>query len=373
MYNPLLTGLAGGGSFLLAFLLFKHPKDNNLNANRWLGVFVISFAFSLLEIFVHDLGLQNVYPKAMILMELSRFLAAPTLYLSVAYFTAPAKTFTWKFFWHFLPFLFFLSFQLPRIVTGNNVEIPDKMLARIIFTIFAAAFPVQISVYWILSYRKLHRHKQNINQMASSTESINLLWLTNFLYVVVAIVLIWLNLAIFRIPGVFDYTPAFYLVSIYFLAYYSLKQKEIYAYPQQTLKELEVIINQDTAIKTEKQKRLSDTQTNHLKGKLEKLMDKEKVYLNNELSLPALAKRMEISIHELSFLINDVYGENFFSFVNRYRVEEAKGLLLSDNADPRNMLDIAFESGFNSKTSFNTSFKKLTGLSPTDFLRSFEK
>ena len=369
MNNTLIIGLSAGGSFLLSFLLANHPKHNNIYANRWLGVFMLAFAMSLLEIFIYDLGLQNQYPLTISFLELSRFVAAPALYLSVRYFTAPTKTFTWRTFAHFLLFLVLFLFQLPRMLTGNNLEIADKTLESIIFTFFAAAFPIQIIIYWILSYRKLYRHRQNIRQLASSTESIDLSWLTNLLYVVIVIVITWLHLAFFNPSGGASYASVLYFLSVYFLSYYSLKQKEVYAYPEQTLKELDIILNKDPDHKAEKQKRLSDTQINYLKIKLENLMEEEKVYLNNELSLPLLSHKMGISIHELSFLINDEYGENFFSFVNRYRVEKAKVLLLN-NAARLTMLDIAFQAGFNSKTSFNTSFKKLTGLSPTEFQRS---
>jgi AraC-like DNA-binding protein len=99
-------------------------------------------------------------------------------------------------------------------------------------------------------------------------------------------------------------------------------------------------------------------------------MNSEKMYLANDLSLPKLAKRMEASCNESSFVINELYGDNFYNFVNKYRIEEAKMLLLSEKYNRLNILGIAYESGFNSKTTFNTTFKKYTGVSPTDFVKS---
>jgi AraC-like DNA-binding protein len=154
------------------------------------------------------------------------------------------------------------------------------------------------------------------------------------------------------------------------LAYFSLRQKEVYAFTPSQLKELEPVISPIDHSKIEKQKRLSGSQMAFLKGKLESLMQQEKAFLDNELSLPILAQKMEISAHELSYLINEVYGENFYAFVNKYRVQEAKALLLSEKSDKLNMLGIAFQAGFNSKTTFNTAFKKWVGQSPTEFLQS---
>ncbi|TEB41605.1 AraC family transcriptional regulator, partial [Flavobacterium circumlabens] len=72
---------------------------------------------------------------------------------------------------------------------------------------------------------------------------------------------------------------------------------------------------------------------------------------------------------ETSFVINELYGDNFYNFINKYRIEKAKSLLLSEKYNQLNILGIAYESGFNSKTTFNTTFKKNTGFSPTEFVK----
>jgi AraC-like DNA-binding protein len=109
-----------------------------------------------------------------------------------------------------------------------------------------------------------------------------------------------------------------------------------------------------------------------LKQKLTQLMVADRVFLTPDLTLPALAQQAGISVHDLSYVLNEGFGENFFQFVNRYRVEEAKRLLTSAQHRHLSILGIAFEAGFSSKTTFNTTFKKLTGQSPSDFARSAE-
>ncbi|MEO6286928.1 MAG: helix-turn-helix domain-containing protein [Dyadobacter sp.] len=365
MSDPLIIGLTTGGSFLLAFLLFT--KHMNVKANRWLGVFVFTLASAMLEIFLHNLNLQKSHRGTLSLIEASRFLSAPTLYLSVSFFTSANKKAESKVLWHFALFLAVTSLLLPGILIGENFRFPNPLTASIVLTFFKVALPAQTVIYWGLSYLKLNRHQQNIEQVTSSTDDIDLSWLKYFLWILAAVVLIWLNLAIFNFTSLFDVTPFLYLTSIYFLAYFALKQKEIYPYTKPDLQELDMVISSKPNTKTERQKRLTDSQAAALKEKMERLMGQEKIYLNNELSLPILAQKMEISIHELSYLINDVYGENFFSFVNSYRIEEAKRLLLSEEFEKLNILGIAFEAGFNSKTTFNTAFKKSTGQSPSEF------
>jgi AraC-like DNA-binding protein len=71
----------------------------------------------------------------------------------------------------------------------------------------------------------------------------------------------------------------------------------------------------------------------------------------------------------MSYLINSGFGENFFQFINKYRVERAKELLNIDKLSKYSILGIAFESGFNSKTTFNTTFKKFTNQTPSEYLK----
>lgn len=103
--------------------------------------------------------------------------------------------------------------------------------------------------------------------------------------------------------------------------------------------------------------------------KLQKLVEAELPYLNPALSLRGLAEQMEINPNQLSWLLNDRIGKSFSDFVNGHRVAHFKKLA----SDPKNshisLLGLAYESGFNSKTSFNTFFKKDQGLTPREFLK----
>jgi AraC-like DNA-binding protein len=367
MNNPLLIGMTTGGAFLLGCLLFVHPLRNNEVANRWLGVFVLTLGSAMLEIFLHELNLQQRYLLLTEFAGLFRFLSAPTLYLSVLFFVIPARRFQWKDGWHFAPFVLFLLFRIPYFISGQNFRF-GPVASAIVFPILIYSLPIQTLVYLWFTFIKLSKHQQDIKKVASSVEMIDLSWLRNFLLVLTVLVFLWLNLSFFNVRSLFDFIPVVYLASIYALAYFSLKQKEIYAFETGDLQEVGEVMGDDG--KTEKQKRLSDSQVSYLKVKLEQVMAEEKAYLENDLSLPKLAGKLQISPHEMSYLINEAFGENFFSFVNRYRVEEAKNLLLSQKHEQLNMLGIAFESGFNSKTTFNTTFKKMAGLSPSQFVQS---
>ena len=76
---------------------------------------------------------------------------------------------------------------------------------------------------------------------------------------------------------------------------------------------------------------------------------------------------MNCTPHQLSYIINNGFDENFYQFINRFRIEEAKKLILNPNMNHLSLLGIGFEVGFNSKSVFNTTFKKNTGKTPSEF------
>jgi AraC-like DNA-binding protein len=364
MNFPIIMGITSGAAFLLGFLLIMHPKKINRIANRWLGLFVITLGLAMLEIFLVSENFQSNHPVLFDLIGLMRFLTAPSLYISILYFTSLFKKFDKKILWHFLPFLIFLIFRFPFFITGKNIEF-SYSAGRIVFFVLQIALPLQTLIYWYLSFSKLQKHIKYIRQFSSSTEQIDLSWLKYFLMILVLIIIAWLNLVFFDLKNMIQLTPLLYLLCVFFLAYFSLQQKEIFDFNKNELNELLAV----KEYKKENPKRVSENRLNELNGKLLALMNSEKAYLENDLSLPKLAKSMEASCNETSFVINELFGGNFYNFINKYRIEEAKMLLLSEKYNQLNILGIAYESGFNSKTTFNTTFKKYTGVSPTDFVK----
>ncbi|MDF1698619.1 MAG: adenylate/guanylate cyclase domain-containing protein [Saprospiraceae bacterium] len=104
--------------------------------------------------------------------------------------------------------------------------------------------------------------------------------------------------------------------------------------------------------------------------RLMECMSQEKPYLNSNLTLRILAELIEIHPNKLSELLNDRIGKNFSEFINQYRVEEFKTIAILPQNNHLSLLGLAYESGFNSKTVFNTFFKKETGFTPNQYLKS---
>lgn len=103
--------------------------------------------------------------------------------------------------------------------------------------------------------------------------------------------------------------------------------------------------------------------------KLEQLMQEEQVYLDEALNLRLLADNIDLNSNKLSWLLNAHYGKNFNEFVNQYRLETFKQKALNPENNNLTLLALAYDSGFNSKTVFNTYFKKVEGVTPKAWLR----
>ncbi|BFM44594.1 hypothetical protein CFS9_32350 [Flavobacterium sp. CFS9] len=184
------------------------------------------------------------------------------------------------------------------------------------------------------------------------------------------IVIVWINDAFFELPLLTEATNLLYAGLLFFLAYFSIRQKNIFTFKEKEIQEISELISPEHHKSEPKPKRINDDQTAALSIRLMSLVEKDKIFLDNELTLPIVAEKLNISIHDASFLINETTGDNFYNFINKHRVEEAKKLLVSEQANQLNMLGIAFASGFNSKTTFNTAFKKQTGVSPSSYVKS---
>jgi AraC-like DNA-binding protein len=115
---------------------------------------------------------------------------------------------------------------------------------------------------------------------------------------------------------------------------------------------------------------LSERNKKKIKEQLLKYMNEEKIYLDQNLRLETLAKKLSVKREHLSQIINEMFNLNFYDFVNKYRVEEFINCLKDKKNGHKTLLYIALECGFNTKATFNAAFKKSTGVTPKQFRKS---
>jgi len=362
-----------GAAFLLTFLIYVNTNKVNTKANQWFGAFVFCIFLLFLEnvlLFTKLLKEDDIFIE---IISITSFVISPIFYLSVSYFVAPIKK--WKII-EFLHFFFALLMLLLVLISHlfeayvKPKEVNHETVANVTL-VFNIIFSLQVIPYCIIAFIKIIKHQKNIQSFNSTIENVDLKWLKNIIISVFVIAVFWVGDIVFKLSdtnSIFDLgSSLLYLIGILYIAYYWLKQKEIFPYNLIEKEEIETIIAEKTLPEDNRKKLLTDEKLEQLKIELLELINSKKPFLDNDLSLVKLASLLNVSPHILSYLINKGFDENFFQFVNRYRIEEAKKLILDPKMAHLSLLGIGFEVGFNSKTVFNTTFKKVTGKTPSEF------
>jgi AraC-like DNA-binding protein len=154
------------------------------------------------------------------------------------------------------------------------------------------------------------------------------------------------------------------LVSLfmYLIGYFGLLQPEIFSGELKGEK-----LQAPSGKKKYEKSTLSPEQAEKIHKRLLSFMELSKPYINPTLTLSALSKEMNLSPHHLSQVINERLNKNFFEFINQFRIEEAKQLLIDPQKRHLNLAALGFEAGFNSVSSFNSIFKKVTSFTPSQY------
>lgn len=369
MLTLTLIALVCGSFLIISFLVFARSQTENRLANQWLSLFLLCIGLLLFEDCLSRSGAYDRFPHLFGAFDLVVFSLAPCLYLSIRHFVTPDARFARTAFLNFLPSLLFVLLNSSSYFLSTEAKqqfIRQNLADTGANTVYSLAFIGvlfgQCMIYWVLSYRKLLVHQDNIRQVSASVEPVNLRWLRNVLVGVLLLIGFWMAEGVLNTHISTQLATVGYLFGAYYIGYYAVQQKTIYPYRPEEIQALTEVIDQKT-LRTPPDVEL-------LKGKLTELMTTQKLYLDSDLNLLRLAETMHLSTHDLSALINNGFGVNFYQYVNAYRIEESKKLLKNSKYDHLSMVGIAFEAGFNSKTVFNTTFKAATGLSPTDYRKS---
>lgn len=358
--NRFVVILIYGSLVLLSFLKLTNPLKVNKKANFWFGMFLFLWSTFWLDEILSLAKISSIDIHSIFLIQFVQFLTPIIFFFSVLFYTNPAFKFKISDLKYVaLPFIFFVNLLLLRL--GDVEYQPIGEVVFIALILFQAVF------YTGLSYLTIRKHQKRIQQFSANTEGINLNWLEYIILVlfIVSIIYVIYNVS-YDASGLNIFINLAFLLVIYFVGYYSLKQKEIYPVEEKQREEL-ISINPDPETEETKRKLISDDELFKIKTQLEELMNSEKPYLDSELNLIKLAEQLSVSTHHLSYVINKGFQKNFFQYVNEYRIEYAKKLLKDNSNNKLSILGIAYESGFNSKTSFNTTFKKLTDQTPSEF------
>jgi AraC-like DNA-binding protein len=371
--------------FQLLFLsTFLFTQQKGKRTSHWLlGVFFLSIALNLLDVF---LLMSRAYASCPALAGWGScipLLFGPLLYLYTRSVLEKDFSFTSKSWLHFMPFvLFFL------ITEGVYNSWPREAQERLIqnalehrfhwsIAIGSSIIFLQFSLYIAFSLDLIAQHKKAATQHFSNSRQTSLSWLyTMILFFTALMIGTTMNGLLARTPLANHYLLTFTVIVLamlifinrvllkalntpYFFAFEEGGAGEGIAPPPDASPDLPSLF----AAASGKNDNAAMAQ------RLRQFMQNEKPWLDPDLSLEQLATGIGQKPRMLSLVINETLGQNFFDFINHYRIEEAKRLLTNPVDQKITVSEVLYQVGFNSKSSFNTLFKRYTGVTPTEFRR----
>jgi len=233
-------------------------------------------------------------------------------------------------------------------------------------------------IYIICSLYILIIHKKSVKNYFSRISGKDIKWLTllisGFIIYLIVFYIIWIIEDVFHIVielNSLEVLPAILTAYVFVIGYYGYKQAGIFFdFPvnREGLRSKSFRAGNNKYIKSG----LSDSERNELITRLRELMDNEKPFIDSDLNINTLAILLETSMHKLSQVINESFHQNFYDFINMYRVEEIKHLLKLPESKNYTIISIAYDCGFSSKSSFYNAFKKNTNLTPGEYLKRID-
>lgn len=265
---------------------------------------------------------------------------------------------------HLIPTILTIAYLIPFIVLPSEQKIEVFKGGGKGYEVFQEVLLIGVFlsgiVYVIWSSVILQNHKKRIRNQFSAIEEISLKWLQFLTYGLGAI---W-SLIIFTQND----TLIFIGVSIFVIlvGFFGIQQKNIFGVKEIASKAAEKEKIKEKYVSSG----LSEEKAEEYYEKLNHSITQEKIYTNAELSLNDLASKLEIHPNYLSQIINNKEGKTFYDYINFYRVEEFKKLIAIPENQKFTLMAIAYDCGFNSKSSFNRYFKKITGQTPSQYVKA---
>jgi AraC-like DNA-binding protein len=395
LHLVLLFGAVQG--FLLAGVLAAHRS--NRTANRLLAALIATFTIYLLGEVYYSAGLMRTYPHLFGISYPLPWVFGPLTYL----YAIAASDRNWRVSardgLHFvLPLVIVIAGANNYLMSGSDkIALYERLQAGDIPTsirVFEPTKYVSGFAYSIATFGYLRRHRRRIEHSYSNTDRVNLLWL---LWLSGAALTMWVvaasGLATGLVPEAVqkrsdDLVSLGIALLVYAIGYTGLRQPEIFRFDgeptptssassppapapteqsSEPAQRVEVI---DATASRYERSGLSEVEAGALKAALLTLMINQHPYRDPDLTLSNLAEQLETTPHKLSEVLNTEVGQTFYDFINRYRVDDVRRRLAESKSRDVNVLTVAMDAGFASKSTFNQVFKKQTGQTPSTYRKA---
>ena len=348
------------GLFLIVIFIISNNK------RRLINIYLLILVLVLMIGLIGKIGQFSLNWQRQIkgLSEFSILLFGPTVYFFIQS-SLSEKRFSKQDLFHYIPGVVYSLIVTFYYITPTQETIAARIesgeLFRIVHILVGVGLAFNIT-YFVLSTLKFNELKNSIQKEVSYVLNIN--FLKNFLIAVGGCLLIWLVVYLLSFGNHHqieiisrEFIWLAIALIVLFIAYYQMVSPSIFRF-KNISREIKYV-----------QSRFSRADLDKLKLRLEQIMENRKPYLNSRLLKSELAEMMNINAPELSRLLNERIGMSFFEYVNYYRIHEFIRLAKSPVIEQKTLLGLAQEAGFQSKSTFNKSFKQIMGCPPSEYLK----
>lgn len=370
-------------SFLFIVFLLSIKVERRL-PNLLLSFFLFIFILDTLAIF-NAVYVYPISPVAGMLISLSVFLTIPAIYLFVKSSIFQDYRLSTKSLAHFLPYIAAVILLIPGYFLVHlrdefSPEYASRFNSGVSIKLMYLFLYLQIAVYYTFIFIELRRYRQLMVENYSNPNMGNYRWLLQFVLLLLVLDIIGLVKNIMRFSSselIFNIAILIVVINILiFISWVlimSLKEPGIFTGIFSEIQLVREMVS-DGKVKAPPADKGDDAfgsgESSEQIKRIRDHMEKEEPYLDSSLSMYDLATQLDLNVKELSLLINHTLNQHFFDFVNYYRIRKAMSILEDPENSQLTILEVLYEVGFNSKSSFNTVFKKQAGMTPTQFRRS---
>jgi len=339
-------------SQLIFFSIYLYTKGKKVPSTFFLKVHLFFQLLGYFNYFFYGHGLPVISPLLLISIP-GQLLWAPTLYFYIRsrlYLNFKPSI---KLMLHAIPAIFLFLYLFPVLLKSENL--PDDIHRLRVNSYYF--IKLQILVYGIFTLIIIYRYRLKIKSLTSASEKQKLSWLFLFTYGINLISLA--DAALNQIPE-FKYSGSGFFLFWIFINILFFK----------------AIIQPDQFLGIDEKKmhpvKLSLEKSGVYFRRIDEAIDSMQLYLDPDLSLHNIAQTVKLSDRVVSQTIKQIVEMNFADYINIKRIEYAKETLRNTISSEKNILEVLYESGFNSKSVFNTQFKKHTGQSPTYYRKMMQ-
>lgn len=363
----IISGVLQGVVLVLILFYQEHQQQR---ARRFLAFALLFVNLHLGHLLLIDTNIEVQYPFLLWFPTTFLLAIAPCIYFYTQALIQPTFKLTAKAYKHFIPvglelMLHFMQSMYSGVQDVIYYRIPFHFTVQLLIYL-ATAISFHYYLKRSLSYIQLR--EEWLLEQFSYLKDITLSWLYRLLLYYQWLWRCWLPFSILLLISIhFELEHISLVVILYALAFVLVYLSYWIAIEGLIRNNIVVIQLLPPTTKKQAYNQLPQDKINSLKARIQQLMDRDKLFLDEELSLRKLASQAGIEPNLLSYLLNAAFRQNFYDFVNQYRVEEVKGKMADSSVQHLTLLAIAFECGFNSKATFNRSFKKVTGMSPSAY------